>query len=118
MGLAVEMEAAEVAHPPRVEDEAAVPDLPVGGNLEGGAVPARGGGLVLELAGAVRHPDPPPAGRGRIPVRALGELPLAVEKQAEIPRRQVGQPRRPGPMPTAFLANLAMPSIRRLVCFP
>ena len=74
-GVAVEMEAAEVADPPRVEDEAAVPGLPVGGDLQGGAVPARGGGIVLELAGAVGHADPPPAGRRRRPVGALGELP-------------------------------------------
>ena len=83
-GLPVEVEAAEVAHPPGVEDEAAVPGLPVGGDLEAGAVPARGGRIVLELAGAVRHADSPPAGRRRIPVGGLGELPLAVEQKAEV----------------------------------
>ena len=91
-GPAVEVEAAEVAHPPGVEGEAAVPDLPVGGDLETGAVPARGGRVVLELAGAVGHADPPPTGRGRIPVGSLGELPLAVEQEAEVARRDVGHP--------------------------
>ena len=116
-GPAVEVEAAEVAHPPGVEDEAAIPDLPVGGDLEAGAVPPRGGRVVLELAGAVRNADAPPAGRRRIPVGGFGELPLAVEEQAEIRRREVGHPQRLGPTPAA---SRAMPSGRRLgrlACF-
>ena len=57
-GVAVEMEAAEVADPPRVEHEAAVPGLPVGGNLEGGAVtsPRRAGRPRTRGSGGARGP--------------------------------------------------------------
>ena len=77
--LSIQPGAAKVAHPAQIQDDLPPLQIPVCRHLQFGAVPTRGGRIILKFARTVWHPDGLPARFGRRSVRGRSKFPHTVE---------------------------------------